>query len=76
VEDPSALAWFDQPDAMDRIDAILERWALGPLGRAWLTAWVSDGYFVADALIPSGVIDRLSRRRADRAGDIVGPFNG
>lgn len=65
VEDPSALPWFDQPDAMSRIGQIVDRWKLGAQGQAWLTSWVRDGYFSAETLIPSNVIDGLSRRIDD-----------
>lgn len=65
VEDPADLPWFDQPDAMARIDDIADRWNLRAQGRDWLRSWVQDGYFVTDTLISPDIVDALSARIDD-----------
>ena len=44
-ENPAALPWFDQSDALARVRAVAHRWGLGRAERAWLRKWVTDGYY-------------------------------
>jgi len=50
TREPNTLPWFDQPDALDRID--------GDDGDL-LRAWVRDGYVVVDGLVDLADIDAM-----------------
>jgi ectoine hydroxylase-related dioxygenase (phytanoyl-CoA dioxygenase family) len=51
--DQTARAWFDEPDALERI----ARRGLPAQDEALLRKWVTDGYFVVDQIVPAEDIE-------------------
>lgn len=50
-----SVAWFDEPDALDRVDDL----ASGEADRELLRSWVLDGYAIVPGLVPGDLIDEM-----------------
>lgn len=57
---PAHVAWFDRPDALDRIEARLAAKEISEQDAALLRAWVADGCLSLDGIIPEADIDGVN----------------
>lgn len=73
--EPADPLWFEQPDALKRVEQVAKRWELDDAGRELLTRWVTDGYFTMTDLFDATDLDAYGSE-ADRIWFADKPVDG
>ncbi len=58
---PAQVPWFDRPDALEQLENRRRTGGLSDKDYELLTRWVTDGYCVAEGIIPEDLINVMMR---------------